>query len=170
MRYHGHDFIEEAASSLNEVKMALYGIFLYLNFNKELMGALVALMVIDTIAGAIKILIINYREFSFKRLILGWVSKIALFFIPFTIAILGKGLGYDLRMLVDISVKILLVSESISIVSNVLAMKTKKEVEDFDLITKFLKVLRAYFIKLGDILLANIKDGKDDKKNSQRNS
>lgn len=141
------------AHSTNEIKTLLYGIFIYLNISIEPVVVLTYLMLIDTILGSIKVLRINYTKFSFRELLIGFVSKFAFLLLPIGIALAGKGLHYDWRIVVEISIKILIVSEAISILSNMIAIKTKEEVADFDIITRFLKKLRNILITLGENLL-----------------
>ena len=43
---------------------------------------------------------------------------------------------------------LLIVSDGISIFSNVIAIRTKKEVKNFDALTKLLKTIRSSLIKL----------------------
>ncbi len=142
----------------NEIKGLLYGIFLYLNINTEPVTILSALMIIDTILGCIKILRIDYTKFKTRELIVGFVSKIALLILPLSVALIGKGIGYDLRLLVELSLKILIISEGISIITNLIAIKTKEEVADFDIITKFLKKIRDFLIHIGNSLFKFNKD------------
>jgi hypothetical protein len=51
---------------------------------------------------------------------------------------------------------LLIVSDSISIISNIIAIKTKKEVENFDAMTLILKSIRDRLIQLFKKLLVTI--------------
>lgn len=157
---HPANFFEVFISSVNELKMLLYGLFMYLNINTETIQILSWLMLIDTMFGATKALRINYKSFSFRFLMLGLATKLMFILLPLVIALIGKGLGYNFKFLVDISLKILVVSEGISIFSNAIAIRTKKEVKDFDLITRFLKYVRDYFLKIAETLLTTAKKEK----------
>ena len=144
--------------SSNELKMFLYGLFMYLKIDIEAITILATLMCIDTLFGSVKIFRIDYRQFKFKILLLGFLAKITFILIPMVVALTGKGLGYDFKLLVNISIKNLICSETISIISNSIAIRTKKDVEDYDIITQFLKYLRNTFIKISDSLLSSLKN------------
>lgn len=144
--------------SVNEFKMLFYGLFMYLDIDVEAISVLATLMCVDTFFGSVKTFRIDYTQFKFKKLLLGFVSKIAFILIPLVVALAGKGLGYELKMLVEVSIKILIASETISIMSNGIAIKTKKDVQDYDIITTLLKYLRNVFIKLSEALLTNLKE------------
>lgn len=148
--------------STNELKMLIYGLFMYLDINVESITILAVLMGLDTFFGSVKVFRIDHTQFKFKLLLLGFVSKIAFLLIPLVVALAGKGLGYQLTLLVDIAIKILIASETISIISNAIAIKTKKDVEDYDIITKLLKYLRNTFVKISEALLTNLKDSHND--------
>lgn len=137
----------------NQLKTLIYSIFIYLNMETEPVTVFCWLMITDTILGAIKVLRIDYTKFNFKELFLGFVIKPTLLVIPMTIALIGKGIGYDLRLLVSLSIKILIVSEGISIISNLISIKTKEETKDFDIITRLLKKTRLFLMNIANKLL-----------------
>ena len=56
----------------NELKLMLYGVFVYLEMDIEIVKVLFYLMVIDTILGVIKTIVLK-KAFSFKVLALGFV-------------------------------------------------------------------------------------------------
>lgn len=143
----------------NQLKTLIYSVFIYLNMDTEPVTIFCYLMLADTILGAIKVLRIDYTKFSFKDLIIGFVIKPALLIFPMTIALIGKGIGYDLSLIVSLSIKLLIVSEGISIISNLISIKTKEETKDFDIITKLLKKTRSYLILIANKLFNSF--GKD---------
>lgn len=143
----------------NQLKTLVYSVFIYLNMDTEPVTIFVYLMLADTVLGAIKVLRINPTKFSFKELLLGFVVKPALLVFPMTIALIGKGIDYNLTILVSLSIKILIVSEGISIISNLISIKTKEETQDFDIITKLLKKTRSFLMGLASKLLNTL--GKD---------
>lgn len=144
----------------HDLKLLVYALFMYLNVNVESITILAVLMGTDTFFGSVKVFRIDYKQFKFKKLLLGFISKVAFLLIPLVVALAGKGLGYKLHMFVDLSIKILIASETISIISNAIAIKTKKDVEDYDIITSLLKYLRNIFIKISEAFLSNLKDEK----------
>lgn len=144
----------------HDLKLLVYALFMYLNVNVESITILAVLMGTDTFFGSVKVFRIDYKQFKFKKLLLGFISKVAFLLIPLVVALAGKGIGYKLHMFVDLSIKILIASETISIISNAIAIKTKKDVEDYDIITSLLKYLRNVFIKISEAFLSNLKDEK----------
>jgi hypothetical protein len=147
--------IHKISGYSNELKLFLYGIFIYLEMDIEIVKVLFYLMVMDTFLGIIKTIVLN-NPFSFKKLALGFVSKLAVLLIPTALALMSKGLNYNFKWFVTIVMDLLIVSDGISIISNSIAIKTKKEVEDFDAMTLMLKTLRSSLIKLFKRLLVTI--------------
>ncbi|NQY30141.1 MAG: phage holin family protein [Flavobacteriaceae bacterium] len=139
----------------NELKLLLYGVFVYLEMDIEIVKVLFYLMVIDTILGVIKTIVLK-KTFSFKVLALGFVSKLAVLLIPMALALMSKGLNYNFKWFVTIVMDLLIVSDGISIFSNAIAIKTKKEVENFDALTTVLKAIRNALIQLFKKFLSTI--------------
>ncbi|OCB72107.1 hypothetical protein B0A79_12820 [Flavobacterium piscis] len=140
---------------LNELKLLLYAIFIYLEIDTGIVKVLFYLMVMDTFLGIIKTIVLN-NKFSFKKLAVGFVSKLAVLVIPTALALMSKGLDYDFNWCVTIVMDLLIVSDGISIISNIIAIKTKKEVENFDAMTLILKSIRNRLIQLLKKLLITI--------------
>ncbi|MDL2142878.1 MULTISPECIES: phage holin family protein [Flavobacterium] len=139
----------------NELKLLLYGIFIYLEMDAEIVKVLFYLMVLDTFLGIVKTIVLN-NSFSFKKLALGFVSKLAVLLIPTALALMSKGLNYNFKWFVTIVMDLLIVSDGISIISNIIAIKTKKEVENFDAMTLILKSIRNRLIQLFKRILITI--------------
>ncbi len=139
----------------NELKLLLYGIFIYLEMDAEIVKVLFYLMVLDTFLGIVKTIVLN-NPFSFKKLALGFVSKLAVLLIPTALALMSKGLNYNFKWFVTIVMDLLIVSDGISIISNIIAIKTKKEVENFDAMTLILKSIRNRLIQLFKRILITI--------------
>lgn len=131
----------------NEVKILIYSFFVYIDIDIELLKVLFCLMLIDTFLGVIKVIVLE-KTFYFKKLILGFVSKLAVLVIPMSLNLMGKGLNYDFNWFITLVIDLLIVSDGISIFSNVIAIKTKQEVKNFDALTKLLKTVRCSLINL----------------------
>ncbi|WP_345145473.1 phage holin family protein [Flavobacterium ginsengiterrae] len=147
--------IQKILEYLNELKLLLYLIFIYLEMDTGIVRVLFYLMVMDTFLGVTKTIVLN-NLFSFKKLALGFVSKLAVLLIPTALALMSKGLNYDFDWFVTIVMDLLIVSDGISIISNIIAIKTKKEVENFDAMTLILKSIRNRLIQLFKRLLITI--------------
>lgn len=128
---------------------------LLLEMDTGIVKVLFYLMVMDTFLGVIKTIVLN-DQFSFKKLVLGFVSKLAVLLVPTALALMSKGLNYNFKWFVTIVMDLLIVSDGISIISNSIAIKTKKEVENFDAITLMLKLIRNRLVQLFKRLLVLI--------------
>ncbi len=136
-------------SSITEtVVYLIYALFAWLNIELDLFFILICFMIFDTAVGVLKVLKIDRRSFNFKKLIWGLVSKLGLLIIPLLVALLFKGLEIEsvesvgLSIGVVVIVKILIVAEFISSISNIYTFRTGIEVEDIDIFTMLFKFLR----------------------------
>jgi len=147
--------INKISEYSNELKLLLYGIFMYLEMDTGIVKVLFYLMIMDTFLGIIKTIVLN-NHFSFKKLAVGFVSKLAVLLIPTALALMSKGLNYNFNWFVTAVMNLLIVSDGISIISNIIAIKTKKEVENFDAITLILNSIRNRLIQIFKKLLMAI--------------
>ena len=147
------------------LKISVYPIFIYLNINTELVGILCALMLIDSILGAVKAYRIFHR-FTFKILLWGIVLKMLMLLIPITVALMGRGIGYDLVILVDMTIKLMVVGEGYSILGNMYSIRTKRELKKVDAVSMMLisfrkstyAVLTSFLQKIESFSDCNFKD------------
>jgi len=109
-----NSFIEMFGECWNEIKIAIYFLFVYLSIDIDVVKVLIWLMVSDTILGSLKSIFVTKIRFSFNFLLLGIVSKCALLSVPMILALAALGLGYDFKFLVEMVIKILIISETIS--------------------------------------------------------
>jgi hypothetical protein len=142
------------------IKVGIYIIFAYLKIDMEIFSILMVFMLLDSIFGAIKSVRLG-RKFKFKILLWGFVTKIGFLIIPLLVALLGKGLNYDLTISVQIVMKILIVAEAYSVFGNIYAAKNRKEVEELDIISMLLKSLRIGLKKILNSALTQIERGGD---------
>ena len=91
----------------------------YTGISGEASGILAILLLADVVTAVIRVLAIDPRKFSSHVGILGVLSKCLTFSIPFIIAIVGKGAGFDMAMFVDISMSTLIVYEGWSVIGNI---------------------------------------------------
>ncbi|WP_291152189.1 phage holin family protein [Flavobacterium sp. UBA7680] len=139
----------------NELKLLVYAIFIYLEMDTGIVKVLFYLMIMDTFLGVIKTIVLN-NHFSFKKLAVGFVSKLAVLLVPTALALMSIGLNYNFKWFVTAVMDLLIVSDGISIISNIIAIKTKKEVENFDAMTLILKSIRNRLIQLFKRILITI--------------
>lgn len=142
----------------NEVKAAIYGAFIFLNIDADIVHILTLLMLLDTVFGIAKAFVLG-DKISFKILFFGLTTKSLILLIPMTLALVGKGLkAYDFTPLVDVVLKILVVSEGLSIFTSMYSIKTKKRVENIDFVTMLLSSIRKGLMKLIQMWLGQIEN------------
>ncbi len=119
------------------MKLLGYGIFAYLDIPVEIFNILITFILFDTFFGVLKSLRLKKRV-SFKILLWGFCLKISILLIPLVIALLAKGLQLDFIVLITVTIKILILSEFYSCIGNIYAIKNKKELNKFDIISVLL--------------------------------
>ncbi|WP_119792026.1 phage holin family protein [Flavobacterium anhuiense] len=152
-----HSFYEMLSKFGNELKGVLYGAFIFLNISVDVVKILLILMFIDTFFGVVKSLKLNI-SISFKRLLLGLVSKAVCLLIPVVLALAAKGLGYNMKVLPDTIIKILVVAEVFSIVTSFYVIRTGKEPKDVDIITMLLTSIRKGLMSVVSSFLKKVED------------
>lgn len=142
---------------LNEIKTALYSCFIFLNIDTDVVQILCYLMLIDTLSGIVKSVSLNKR-FEFKILFFGLCSKLLILLIPMVIALVGKGISktYDFTPVLDAVLKVLVVSEGLSIITNFYVVKTGKTVKNIDIVTMLLTKIRSYMQRFAENLINKI--------------
>jgi len=139
-----------------EIKTVLYLVFVFLNIDFDIVKLLSILMFTDTLLGVIKAIYINKIKFTFRKLLWGIVSKATILLIPMILALTSLALGFDFVWLVHIVLKILVVSEAISAITNILSIKERKNIENTDYISKLLHIIRNFLVKTIDKLFKQI--------------
>ena len=124
------------------VKTLSYAFFVYLDIDIDIFRILAIFLLIDTVSGTLKVLRWNKEEFRFKKLMWGMITKIGILIIPLAVALLGKGMQYDLSFGVDITIKVLILSELFSSAGNFYTLRTGIVVNDIDFISMGLLAIR----------------------------
>lgn len=151
-------FSTTIADFWQEIKTAIYLLFAFLNIDMDIVKILSILMLIDTSLGILKSLYLKELKFTFKKLLWGIVSKSTILLIPMLLALVSLGVGYDFKWIVDIVLKILIVSEAISSITNILSMKEKKNIENTDYVSKILHAIRDFLKKTIEKLIKKVED------------
>lgn len=142
----------------NEIKASIYGAFVFLNIDTDIVKILMILMLIDTVFGVIKAIILS-EIISFKILFFGLTTKLLILLIPMTLALVGKGLKtYDFTPIVDVVLKVLVVSEGISIITSMYAIKKREKVENIDFVSMLLQSIRKGLMKILKMWLGQIEN------------
>lgn len=118
----------------------------YFWITNEIILVLAVLMAFDFVTWVIKAVVIPGLKLTSKRAIIGAITKILVFSLPFMTVLAGKVTGIDSKPLADVLMWIIGLSEFYSIISNIIAIKTQKDVEEHDaimiLLTWLKKVIR----------------------------
>lgn len=143
---------------VNEIKTSLYFAFVFLNIDTDIVKVLMLLMLIDTLSGVIKSLGLK-EKFNFKILFFGLCSKLLILLIPMVLALVGRGISktYNFSPLLDSVLKVLVVAEGLSIITNFYVLKTKKEIQNIDIVTLLLSAIRKAMLSIINSTLNKIK-------------
>ena len=129
------------------VKTFLYGVFLFLDIDTDIVKILAILMAVDTVLGIFKAVRLK-RKISFKRLVWGMITKVSVLIVPMILALVARALSFDFSWFVNAVLNILVLSEAFSAITNIISIKDAKELENTDFITKLLHSIRAGLSKL----------------------
>ena len=133
-------------NTLNEMKTQImkligYGVFAYLDIPYEIFNILVTFILLDTCFGVLKAYRLQ-RKLSMKILLWGFCLKISILLLPLIVALLAKGMQQDFTLLIDITIKILILSEAYSCLGNIYAIKNQKELQSIDVLSMLLIAFR----------------------------
>ena len=113
----------------------------YFWITTEIIVILAVLMLLDFITGVVKSIAI-WKKVQSKKATMGMLSKLFLLFIPFVIVMCWKLTGINSQALAGAVMGIIGLAEAYSIVSNIIAIRTGKDVEEHDAITMLLQKLK----------------------------
>lgn len=144
---------------INEIKTTIYLVFVSLNIDTDIVKVLMYLMAFDTGSGILKSIALG-EKFNFKILFFGICSKIMILIIPMVLALVGRGISktYDFSPVLDSVLRILVISEGLSTITNFYVIKTKKEIQNIDIVTLLLSAIRKGMLSIINSTLDKIKD------------
>jgi len=105
----------------------------YLNIDQEMLGIYFVILLIDLFTGTISAWICN-EQMSMKIFVGGFLSKLLMLIVPITIALVVKMQESNFKWFLSSTLIILAISEAISILNNILKMKGKPTLPEFDAI------------------------------------
>lgn len=115
----------------------------YLGIGYEQMSILAVLLVADVITGVFREYVVNPHNISSRIGIIGVLSKLLTFTIPFIIALITKGSGIDMTSVIKGAITILVIYEGWSVISNIGQIRAKdKTIPEYDAISFLLKKLQ----------------------------
>jgi phage-related holin len=144
------------------LKVYIFSLFAFLNINIDVVNVIMWLIIIDTISGLAKAVIVDKIQFTFKIFYIGIMSKFVLLLIPITLALMALGIGYDFTWAVEVTLRLIILSEGISIVTNIISVREKKVYENRDYLSIILHWVRKKLISIFDSTI-NDKNKENDK-------
>lgn len=113
----------------------------YLKLDGEVIAIFSVLLILDIITGWFKVISLGMKPRSW-RLANGIISKVVMIIIPLVMALGAKAIHVDITGLFYIVIDALVLSEVYSVLGNIYTINTKKNVEEFDVLSKILKLIR----------------------------
>lgn len=135
--------MEKQSTALNLFLLPLASLVQFLEIDAKKLSILVILMCIDMLTGTFK----AYRtkeNITSRRWIAGFLSKLVVLLVPFTIAIMAKGVDFDVKWFIGFSLSIMVIAEAYSILGNIYTFKTGEAVAEIDAVSAIIKVLRNF--------------------------
>ena len=136
---------EENRQILEFFRYIVYAVFAYLNIERDMVFILSILMLGDMIFGVLKAMRLSIK-IKMSTMMWGFATKLSLLMIPMVVALMGKALEKDFVWTVDFAIKMLIVNEGFSILANILSIKQKKNIENFDFVSLTVNMLRDFVI------------------------
>lgn len=130
------------------LKNLLYPLVIFLNIDVNLSYGLFWLLMIDSLLGIIKSVVIKELSFSFKSFYIGLLVKFSLLLLPLTVSLMGMSLGYDLLWVTDSSLKLIIIHEGISIMTNLLSIRRGENIQNKDYVATLIEIIRNLLIKI----------------------
>ncbi len=125
----------------NIISTAIYGVFISLGIDVDMVFWLIVMMAVDTVLGSVKA-IRQKKSFSFKKFVWGFLTKLIWILIPMVVALFGKALKVgDFTIAIHLVMRVLAAFEFLSIITNLYCIKNKKEIKNVDYISALLKSL-----------------------------
>lgn len=135
--------MEKQSTALNLFLLPLASLVQFLEIDAKKLSILVVLTCIDMLTGTLK----AYRtkeNITSRRWIAGFLSKLVVLLVPFTIALMAKGVDFDVKWFIGFSLSIMVIAEAYSILGNIYTFKTGEAVEEIDAVSAIIKVLRNF--------------------------
>lgn len=131
------------ATIVTIAKNLTYFSAIFISLNPESYGILGFLMLVDTITGVIRSGIVHgWRSVTSHMLTVGVLAKCTLILVPLLIALAGHGVGLNLAFVAKSALNILILAELYSTLSNIQAIRLRKDIPEFDAVNYTLLKLR----------------------------
>lgn len=151
--------------ALNKVKALSYivipPIFAFTGLKKEIVVILAILIFIDLVTAIIRELVMKEGKFNSRTLWIGLSSKELLILIPLIHSLAGKGVGFDLKWIAELSLSMLILAETYSILGNIIQIRNNdKTLDEQDAVTLVIKGIERFLKHIITSLLSRLKEKK----------
>jgi hypothetical protein len=135
----------------------LMPIFTFTGLSKEIVTILAILIALDLFTAIIRELTVTGGRFLSRTLWVGIASKGLLILIPIVLALVGKGIGMNLKWLAELSLSALIVAESYSILGNIIQTRNNdKTIDEQDAVTSVIKSLESFISTILTTVLSRL--------------
>ena len=139
---------------INEIKAFFYGLFIYLQIDKEIAEVLLILILSDMFIGGIKASVVPEMHFRLTTFWAGLIKKALLLIIIMVLGLVSKGMGFtDFKLMVTIVMKIMVLNEGISIFNSIRSIIAKREFKSNDFISILIEKIERYLTKYMEKLI-----------------
>jgi len=150
-------------------KLALISSLTFLGIDYGLIFLLWFFMMSDTVLGiAASVAVNGWASITKAKFWAGVLTKMAILFVPFSLALTGALAGFNLNVFVFSAIYVLIANDAISCYTNLLTLKTKKRYVNRDLVEMLINVLRSGLYNFAKGLIDKIKSI-DEPKNKKPN-
>lgn len=129
--------------SFNVLKISVITTMTFLGINYGVILILWFFMVSDTFLGMAKVVALEgSRALNKRDFFVGILTKMAVLFIPLSMAVTGFFAGYDLTIFVNTTMWALIANDAMSCYTNILSIKKRKNYINKDLVELLINTLR----------------------------
>lgn len=132
--------IEKTSTSLSLALIPFASLIDFLSLDTKKLFILAALMTLDIMTGMAKAYKLD-KDITSRRLAEGFISKISILIIPLAIALMAKGVDFDMTFFIGFAISILVASETYSVVGNIYTSRTGIEVKEIDAVSALARSL-----------------------------
>lgn len=165
------DSIQKAGTVENYslTKISIIAGMSFLGISGGLILLLWFFMISDTLLGVWKAGVLGgWSGITAQKFWLGMGTKIAILFVPLSLALTGELAGYDLNIFVLTTMYMLIANDAMSCYTNLLSIRQKKNHENKDLVELLINTLRMIIYNSAKTAINKIKNSNDseDKRDS----
>jgi len=120
-----------------------YVLVAFMSIGPEGYSVLALMMMLDTITGVLRAGVVHgWRSITSHEATLGIIKKGTAIVIPLMIAVAGHGVGLELVEVAKWTLRVLILSELYSTISNIQSIRLGRDVAEFDAVSYILEKIR----------------------------